>query len=127
MYQAAASCFRNYQRFYALMLNQAVCIGNAGQYVALFKPWIPLQERFHGISRSKHSQNMLYRKPSSPDYRLASENIRIYRNAIQEFFFIHGSHPLLHITQKRSVSATQGSLRSTCVRGYMKKITIREV
>jgi hypothetical protein len=50
--------------------------------VFLLQPWISLKNRFGGIARSKHAQNMLAREPPSTNDRFAAEYFRIHSDPL---------------------------------------------
>ena len=72
------------------MPDNASCIDKARLDVRRLQPRVAFQDRFCAVSRGEHPDNVLDGEPTATNDRLPAEELRVDRDASEEFFLRWG-------------------------------------
>src|SRR5271166_1915284 len=72
-----------------LMTDMPPSVGEASLDVLFLEPRVSFQDVFHRISRSEQTENMLNSQPAASDDWFTAEDLRIHREASEQFVLAH--------------------------------------
>src|SRR5262249_44790601 len=77
------------ERLDAFMTDQSTRIDQTRLDVFFLQPGVALQQDLGRVASCEHSEHVFDRKPTPAHDGLAAEDVRIHRDAFEEFLFVH--------------------------------------